>query len=267
MGEAIAILRLTGLFFTLLMVGLVFRLVGPRGTFALIVANPFFYFYYVLEAHNDVIPVALVMLATVICAARPLIASIVAGLAIGVKAAFFPLALLAFANDSNQRRTFTRPMLICIAVGLLITLSGGMHYWGGLVAHGVSTGLATHSPRVVATTAIHVGLALVALIAIALAVWRGKYYLAASFSFIAISAQPYPQYLGWGVPYAWRTGFAAAFFIALPAVAAFMNSDSAARIIELVVLVCAILTYALRKRYPLAFPLTQTRDLESVRSR
>ncbi len=206
----------------------------------LTIVNPFWYFFYVLEAHNDGLAIMLAVAAMTLAVPRPFLAPIVGGAAALVKAPFVAIAALAFAGARSVRGRIVPQLLIFLAVAITGSLLGGRAYFAKMFSHGMQTYGTTHSLSGHIFGGIHIALAIVALVAIVIALLRARFYGLLSFSFIALSSLPYPWYLGWGLPYAAQTPFVPAFLVLLPIFGFLMNSQPASRLFELAALLACI---------------------------
>lgn len=259
------VMRFIGLLSLVLMFAAVVRLRAPPAVVAATIANPFWYFFYVLEAHNDGLALMLVAAAMAIAVPLPFVAPVVAGAAALVKAPFILIGALAFSGARSARNRLWLQLAILAAVAVAGSLFGGRRYFEKLFFHGTQTYSTSQSTLGHLFAAIHIALAILAIVAIAAAVLRARFSGPLSFSFVALSSFPYPWYLGWGLPYAYDTPFVPAFLALLSVFGFLMNSEPVARLFEAAVLVAAIAVF-LRRRYQLrtegagaAVPLVSSR--------
>jgi hypothetical protein len=216
--RAVNVLCLIGLLIALRRLGF------DRATLAVVALNPMLYFYYIVQAHNDLLPILLVAAGMVVARRRPLLGALIAGAAGLMKIAFVAIAVAAYAGRRSPRTA-----LACAALSLAVTVAvswlfGGADYLRAMAFVGHEQ-IAHHvdAPHV-AAAALHAAVALIAAGALAWAIARGTFAAPAAYSFSAVSTIVYPWYLGWCIPYALRVpGFAATFFITLPAVAHFID--------------------------------------------
>lgn len=196
------------------------RLGFGAATLAVAALNPMLYFYFIVQAHNDLLAILLVAAGMVIARRRPVLGALVAGAAGLVKIAFMPIAVLAYAGRLGARTTIALFAGVSAAAVAISALAGGAPYFRAMAAVG-HTQIATRTDTLhLAAVILHAGVALVAAGALGAAVLRNAYAAPAAYSFSAISTIGYPWYLGWCIPYALRVpGFAALFFIWLPAIA------------------------------------------------
>jgi|GEM_PF-3745758 len=251
---ALALMRTIELVFLAAILLCFARLRPPPAITALAFVNPFLYFYYVYEAHNDAMALAFTMGVMVLASGLPIAAGVLAGGAGLVKAPFILLGLLAFAPQPASRfRTAGICMALIIAVGG--SLFGGRAYLRSLTVHSNATYGLAHSTLAMLFSGIHIALALVAIFAIVAALASRRFNAAATFSFPAMSSFFYPWYLGWGMPYAASGSFAIPFFVLLPALGVAVDAEAGSRIFELVVLVAIIATARSFARTSAASPL------------
>ncbi len=257
LAGAILVLRLIGIFSLALLFAAILRLRAGPAIAALVIANPFLYFYYVYEAHNDALPLALVMFAMVLAAPQRILSAVLAGLAALVKAPFIFIGFLAFARVRN-RRAIALQIAIAVLVAVAGSAFGGAAYVRDLTSHSTGTYTAAHSSIGQFFSLIHIAVAIVALIAIAVALAIRRFNAAASFSLPSLSSFLYPWYLAWGMPYVWGTRFAAPFFVLLPALGLVVNAEAGGHVFELIVLVAVIATAKTLIPIPASTPVATT---------
>ena len=196
------------------------RLGCDRATLAVVALNPMLYFYFIVQAHNDLGPIVLVVAGAAVARTRPLLGALIASGAGLVKIVFVAIAPLAYAGRCSARRAWAIAAASAVLVAGLSWLFGGAPYVRAMAAVG-HTQIATRADAAhLVATALHLAVAAIALAAIVAAVTRRVFLRAATFAFSAVSSIIYPWYLGWCIPYALRVpGFAATFFILLPALA------------------------------------------------
>lgn len=233
------VMRFIGLLSLVLLFVAVICLRAPPTIGTLTIVNPFWYFFYVLEAHNDGLAIMLTVAAMALAVPRPFLAPVVGGAAALIKAPFVAVAALAFAGAGSARGRIVPQLLIFLAVAIAGSLLGGRPYLAKMFSHGMQT-YANQSISGHIFSGIHIALAIVALAAIGFALLRARFYGLLSFSFVALSTLPYPWYLGWGLPYVMRTRFVTAFLVLLPIFGFLMNSQPAARLFELAALLASI---------------------------
>jgi hypothetical protein len=217
-ATALAILRAFNVLWLLALLLAIRRLRAGQETVAIVALNPALYFYYVIEAHNDLLPILLVTVGMAIARRRPLLGAIVAGASGLMKLTFVLIATFAYAGREKPRQCLA---YLCVVIA--ITTVGSVLFGGGNYLHAMTIvghdQIASRSDASHAVGAIlHACVAAVAVIATIAAMFGGIFLAPATYSFSAISTIIYPWYLGWCIPYALRVqSFAAVFFIGLPA--------------------------------------------------
>jgi hypothetical protein len=217
---ALGILRAINAVF---LIGLLFalrRLGFDRATIAVVALNPMLYFYFIVQAHNDLAPILLVVTGMAVAKRRPLLGALIAGAAGFVKIAFVAIAVLAYAGRRAPRTVLAYLALSLAATIAVSALFGGSDYLRAMAQVGHEQVAARVDALHLLTGVLHTAVAAIAAGALLLAIARARFIAPAAYSFSAISTIVYPWYLGWCIPYALRVpAFAATFFIVLPAVA------------------------------------------------
>jgi len=205
----------------ILLLGLLAALRGlgqPRHVVALVALNPMLYFYYVVQAHNDLLAIVLVVAGTAIADRRPLLGALVASTAGLVKISFVALATFAYAGRRDLRSSL---LALGLSGGMVLLISatfGGSDYFEAMRVMGLKQIAARGSTAHLTTIVLHVAVAGIAAGALLWAFVRGRFAAPATYSYATISTIVYPWYLGWCIPYAVRAStFTAGFFISLPA--------------------------------------------------
>jgi hypothetical protein len=212
------ILRVFNAALLLAIFALLLRLKIPGRIVALVALNPALYTYYVVQAHNDLLPIALVIAAMAMAKRYPIVAAIVAGSAGLVKISFLLVSPTAYVG----RRSFSVAVGL-FALGVAVTvlgsvLFGGTAYYEAMVATGGRRLFERSDLSHTIGTLLRAAAALVSVAALIYAAVRRRFIAAGTYGFAALGPIIYPHYLGWCVPYALRaTTFTAAFFISLPA--------------------------------------------------
>lgn len=95
----------------------------------MIALDPGLYYYYVVQAHNDLTAIFLVVAGTAIAARKPLLGAFVAGAAGLIKIVFAYVAVLALNARSPRRITYGQlaVILTLVAGGSLLGGSGYLH--------------------------------------------------------------------------------------------------------------------------------------------
>jgi hypothetical protein len=219
-AAALLILRACNLIFLLGLLAALRGLGFGRPLLAVVALNPMLWFYYVVQAHNDLLAILLVVAGAALARRRPLLGALVAGGAGLVKITFVAIAVLAYAG---RRKPATTVLYLALSVALTGAVSaafGGADYLHAMLSAGHQQVAARSDLVHLVGVALHACLALVAAGALVVAIVRGEFAAPATFGFSAISTILYPWYFGWCIPYAVRIPrFTAAFFILLPALA------------------------------------------------
>ena len=164
---------------------------------ALFALDPLLWQFYVAEAHNDIVGIALVLTAFAL-RRRTVVAIALVALAGTVKLPFVVLGSVVFALGSTWRARLV-PAAVAAALAIAASLAfGGVPY--ALALHrtvllyaGTSSALAN---------AAHVVLALIGLGSLAFALAASRFGWGVPWSFVAFGQFATPWYLGWGIPYA-----------------------------------------------------------------
>ncbi len=219
-AAALLVLRLCNAVFLLALLAALRRLGFARPLLAVVALNPMLWFYYVVQAHNDLMAILLVVAGAALARRRPLLGALVAGAAGLVKITFVALAVLAYAGRRAPRTTIAYLALAVAAAAALSAAFGGADYLHAMLSAGHQQIAARSDALHAVGVVLHLCVAAVAGIALLWAVLRGEFVWPATYGFSAISTILYPWYFGWCIPYALRVPrFAAAFFITLPALA------------------------------------------------
>ncbi len=219
-GNALVRLRLLNLLWLLaLAAGL--RKVGDAGTrlATATLLNPGLYFYFIIEAHNDILPIVLVVTAVLLSKQHPLLGAICSGAAGLMKIPFFLLGFLALPGNRSvrQRVAYVAVLAAIVICGSWIAFRAG--YGSALFSIGHAQVGTTYGTGLLHDTglALHVLAACTAFIATALAFFGNAYYGPLVLSFSALGAVLYPWYITWCLPYALRQGSALTLLVAVPA--------------------------------------------------
>lgn len=189
-------------------------------TVAIAAVNPMLWFYFVIQAHNDLAPIVLIVAGIAIARTRPLLGTLVAAVAALIKIVFIALAALPSAGRRRWHVVLGYWATAIILVAAISWAFGGAPYMHAMALVG-RTQIATRTDAAhLLASILHLAVAAVAAVAIVAAIARNVFVAPATYAFAAISTIVYPWYLGWCIPYAVRIpSFAATFFISAPAVA------------------------------------------------
>jgi len=194
--QAIVIERSLSAVFVLICGWAIWRIKSSFAAGVLFVMNPMVLFNFVVEAHNDVMGLACILMAAVTFQ-RPLIGAlwqVAAGL---IKLPYLCIGILA---AQVQRSLWVR--LGAFSLALLMTccisgLFGGMDYVHALLYHVHKNSQQHHLQSETA----HVVLLVISVVALMLAAFWRNYFVEAPPAFLALAATIYPWYIGLAIPY------------------------------------------------------------------
>ncbi len=220
LGDGVMRFRLAGGAGVLAVAFALVRLRVPLPVLLTFVLNPMIWMQYVADGHNDLWPVALILLGRA-NAHRPLIACILGGLAGAAKLPFLVVCCLTGANRARLRE---RVGIGVASVGIALAVSavaGGTPYLHALEAvRNVYPPPA--DPQSVALRSLGLlgtSLALLAALGARRTAWP------AAFSFIGISYSIFPWYAAWGLGYVVLADGAEIFLCTLP-ITAFLTATT-----------------------------------------
>ncbi len=201
------------------------RLALPTNLVAAIAISPPVWLYYVCTAHNDVLPVLLLLSAMLFVRRSIVFAAIVAGVGASMKLTLLiPALAVAVIVVSSRRR-----LIYCVATALLAALLGpvlgGAQYLRALRA--ISRKYVVVNEHVHGLAGIvHLGLAATVMILVAYAIWTIRRSRFVALGFGALTTALYPWYAIWGLPYAAsRPDVLAVFIIGLPLIGTLMEPE------------------------------------------
>jgi hypothetical protein len=166
--------------------------VRPRAI-AIVALNPALYFEFVLNAHNDLVPVVIVTIAALTAPWWPLAASLLIAAAALIK---LPFVLLGLPVLANVRERLPRAMAVAVAVPVAAIVSwfaGGPAYARALVTYASGSHL---------EGAVHVIAAVAAVALLVAAVASARRFKAAVWLMPMFGAYTAPWYALWSFPYA-----------------------------------------------------------------
>jgi hypothetical protein len=239
---AIVMMRSTNALWLLATIALMRRVGVSAPVVALFAFNPVVLFEYVATAHNDIIPICLVVVAMAIDASIP-----VASVAIITLAGLFKLPFLAVgAVAFDQRRSpelRIAPVVLSVAAALLLS-----YWWGGPAYF---MGLAWYRHVLAGSgDGVVILLTLGAFVAIGFALARRAYAGIAAFAFPGLATAAIRSwYLLWGLPYGIREKRHLAPFLILLPIASIFTDESIPRNLQYVLyaVACAVfVTLAIR---------------------
>ena len=219
-ATALFVLRI---FAVVLIAGLVYALKkcgANNGTLAVVALNPFLYFYFVVEVHNDLLALVLIFAGMAISTRRPVAGAILAGAGALVKLPYALGTTLAFDRSRQSLRTMVIQLGVAILTILIASIAfGGAAYWHALSYHATSEFGVGDARLHVIFEISHILVTLIAFVATAAAFFANFFLPVAAYSFYGVAASVYPWYLSYGIPYAVRMPqFAGIFFASLPVV-------------------------------------------------
>ena len=212
LGEQVVAFRVVGAVGLLGCLGALIVRGVPWWTASAFALNPMLLEQYVVDAHNDVVGIALVLAAAVTRRAWLATALVVA--AADVKWTFLVVGVVALARGELAVRCRSILTAVALTIASYATFAGRDY----LIA--VREASRLFSPPSIGVTALHVSAAAIAVGAVALFAFdRTRALGGASWSFVAFGFAPLPWYLGLGVPFALATDVAASFLASLPLMA------------------------------------------------
>lgn len=166
--------------------------VRPR-VLAVVALNPALYFEFVLNAHNDLLPVVIVTIAALMAAWWPLGASLLVASAALIKIPFVLVGLPIFAAVRKMVPRVVAVAVAIVAAGVVSWFAGGKVYAHALLTYAVGSHLETflHSIATLAALAL-LGLAVAGMRRLKAAVWLLPMF----------GAYTAPWYALWSLPYA-----------------------------------------------------------------
>ncbi|HMD02269.1 MAG TPA: hypothetical protein VKG44_04820 [Candidatus Baltobacteraceae bacterium] len=251
LGAQLQAFRILGAVALVLCIPLLRRLGLQTAEIALVALNPAILIAYVVDAHNDIVPLGLSLLAMVTVGWSPWLALVSATAAGTMKLPLALAASLAFCrlDDRRLRLSFA---LATIALSLCITLvaSHGAYIADAKVA------IAYQSPPGALFSAAHALALGAAGTTVFLALWSRRYIATGAWTFLALGATVLPWYALWGLPYAiLQRTFLPVFLITLPLLGLDLSTSfgltPAMRLLYLLV-ICTPILFVLRERggYP-----------------
>ncbi|MBD5657688.1 MAG: hypothetical protein IAI50_21305 [Candidatus Eremiobacteraeota bacterium] len=215
------------------------RLLGfPAISLAVVALNPALVSNYVLDGHNDLVAVALVLWAMVLVE-RSAIAAIAFGVLAGaVKLPFLAIAALAFTTIASRRVRVACIAALVVAGIAVYAAFGGRGFVLAVQTTSRLYGEALADPL---TNIIHGALVITAVGFIAAAVFNDRYVPTAAWSFGALAATFFGWYVPWGTPYAVveRRWFLP-FMISLPGLSYVLSTTYAVTLVQTSVLIAFI---------------------------
>ncbi len=163
--------------------------------------NPMLWFSYVAQAHNDIVGVALVLVALAL-RRFPAAAIVLVALAGAIKVPFLAVGIVVFAGAPTARARVLHAAA-AVALGLAFSAAfGGIEYVRA-VQHVVRM---TGTQLPLALGICHTALALLGVAGLGVALCARRFAWGVPWSFVAFGQYSCWQYLGWGIPYALLDG-------------------------------------------------------------
>lgn len=179
------------------------------GILAIVALNPFLVQTYLAEGHNDLAATALAFLACLTTSIPIAVLLIVA--AGSIKITLAGLGMVAFVRFTNIRtRIITTTATI---IGTLAVIAwGGTDYVGAIRA---ATKLYDH-PLPPGDIVMHGVIFATALSVVGYGILRGRLPRGGAWTVIGLGQYPLPNYLCWGLPYAYASATTATFLVLMP---------------------------------------------------
>jgi len=181
----------------------------------LFVLNPAINNLYIANAHNDLVPIACIVVGLVIVPRLPILSAI--------------LVVVVFAGTSQLKQRFGWAAATVIGVAVAALLFGGPAYLHDLFARASLGGtlLQAGGMRELGHRIVERLLLGVSLLALAAAFVREWIVRSAAFAFVGMSpVYIYSWYAGWGLPYAvLEDGALTAFLVLLPFVSMLLETE------------------------------------------
>jgi hypothetical protein len=220
--------------------------VTPAGV-ALFALNPALVFQYVVDAHNDIFPLAFALLALAVARRAPWLALICVVCAGAMKLPFAVAGALAFAQlPERGRRIAFAAAALALSLAATELGSGGRYFVSVTYALGYQR-LDDPFDRLGHALAIAAAAG-----TFALALWARRFIASGSWTFLAFGAIVLPWYAAWGIPYAvLQRTFLPVYLILLPLLAFDLSTTfgltPAARLLFIVVMLSP-LVYLIQQR-------------------
>ncbi len=227
-------------------IALLYRTGASLGVLALLAVNPAVFDVWVVDGHNDLFGVALIV-AAASARRRPALRIALVAAAGLVKLPLVVIGAIAFGDEERMRR---RLAFACAAVVGTLAFSytfGGTSYLAHLLA---MSGRRHAQPE----ATLHVVCVIAAAFAFVAALAGRRRSIGAAWIWRAVAAFPAPWYAIWGLPYALTSGAAAVLLVAEPLDAYFFSWNYASTFPESVAKFFALVgpvSYALAVRFRL----------------
>jgi hypothetical protein len=205
------------------------RLRFDGATIAIVALNPALLANFVLDGHNDLIPIALVLWGIALGKKNLALAITLGILAGNVKLPFLLIATLIATGAEAKWSRYLNASAIALGGIALSVVAGGRDYLWAL--HATSQIYGAFSDP--ATNVVHVLLALAAALCIALAIHSRRYLSTGAWAFAGLGATFFGWYVPWGLPYAVRERrWLPPFLISLPLLTFFLATGYASNAVS-----------------------------------
>jgi hypothetical protein len=233
--------------------------VSPR-FIAAVAVSPALAFYFVVNAHNDLVAIAIVLVAMTFADRWPLAAGIVAGIGASFKFTLIvPAATVALIIGLVQRRWLYIASMAATAVVIAVVI-GGKPYFDAV--HFVALYYADKN-KFMSVRVFHIAVACATLAAVVAAISVRRTSNIVVFGFPSLAQAFYPWYAIWGLPYAvTRERVLTTLLIGLPLVSALLDTSFHSAALGAVVIVAvfcalvAIVVLRFNRRLRLAYTIT-----------
>lgn len=164
----------------------------------LFIINPILIDQYVLNGHNDILPLVLILWAFVL-RKNTLAAILLVAIAGSMKLPYLAISVLAFAQEESTVKRIAKATVSCI-LGICITIAvtGGTQY---LEALKYSSGIFKNNLPLALNMFHYAIVALCLASLVAAIIWKAK-WKGAPWLFVSLSFVMFPWYMAWGLPYA-----------------------------------------------------------------
>jgi hypothetical protein len=193
-------------------IALLARLGVPFATLALVAVDPTVFLLWIVDGHNDLAGVALVLAGAALGASPAARVALVAAAGL-VKLPLVAIGAVVFASEPSRVRRFALP-----AAAVVLCVAASLAFGGRAYAVHLLTPLPVKPPTA-AERLLHACDALVAVAALAVALAARRFTFGTVWVWPALAGFVAPWYGVWCLPYALASGTLAAFLIAEPAVA------------------------------------------------
>ena len=166
----------------------------PSRILMLVALNPALYLQFVLDAHNDLVPCAIVLGAALVARARPALAGALVAAAALAKLPFALAGLPVLARIETRAQRIAAVVFAIVAAAAVSWIAGREPYLHALTQHAEGSKL---------FNAVHVAAAVAAIGILAIALFGGARRLRSAVWLIpSIGAYTTPWYALWSLPYA-----------------------------------------------------------------